>query len=191
MKLYTQTGDRGKTSLLSGERISKSHLRIRAYGEVDELNAVIGVLAAALPARRKEVLAVLQVIQSDLFQMGAWLSATPGSDARKQLTPISESHWRALEHNIDTLSADLPELKAFILPGGLPAAAWAHMARTVCRRVERGVVELAVAQSEAGQEAADLTDTRAYLNRLSDYFFVLARFLNHKGGVADVVWRRP
>lgn len=191
MKVYTQTGDRGKTSLLSGERILKSHLRIRAYGEVDELGAVIGVLAAALTSRQESVLAVLQTIQSDLFQMGAWLSATPGSEAQKQLTPISESHWRALEGYIDMLSAGLPELKSFILPGGLPASAWAHMARTVCRRAERGVIELAVAQSDAGQGEADLVDVRIYLNRLSDYFFVLARYLNHEAGVADVVWRPP
>lgn len=191
MKVYTQTGDRGKTSLLSGERILKSDLRIRAYGEVDELSAVIGVLAAALASDQEQELAVLQAIQSDLFQMGGWLSATPGSEARKQLTPMSENHWRALEKHIDALSDDLPELKSFILPGGLPASAWAHMARTVCRRAERGVIELAVAQSSAGQGEADLVDIRIYLNRLSDYFFVLARFLNHQAGVADVVWRPP
>lgn len=191
MKIYTQTGDRGKTSLLSGERIAKSHVRIRAYGEVDELNAVIGVLGATLAPDQEGLLAELQTIQADLFQMGAWLAATPGSDARRQLVPITEKHWQALEKRIDTLNDQLPELKSFILPGGLPASAWAHMARTVCRRVERALVDLRDAERDAGQDSTEMADVAIYLNRLSDYFFMLARFVNHSAGMADAEWRAP
>jgi cob(I)alamin adenosyltransferase len=188
MKIYTQTGDQGKTSLISGERVPKSHPRVRACGEVDELSAVVGALATHLPPGSEALLDELRRIQSDLLQAGAWLSATPGSETQRQLTPMGPETTRRIEGLIDTLSAGLPELKAFILPGGHVSAAWSHMARTVCRRVERTVIELT---THDGSPAAQghLGPVVMFLNRLSDYFFVLARHLNQKTGIDDVPWR--
>ncbi len=188
MKLYTQTGDQGKTSLLSGQRVSKRNLRIKAYGEVDELNAVIGTLAAALSGS-DQVVGDLQQIQSDLFQLGAWLSATPGSAPRQRLKPLDERDSRRLEALIDRMTEGLPELKAFILPGGCPAAAFAHLARTVCRRSERALIELAEQGDGLDSVQESVAPGMIYLNRLSDYFFVLARFLNYDAGRADIIWK--
>ncbi|MBT8338808.1 MAG: cob(I)yrinic acid a,c-diamide adenosyltransferase [Desulfatitalea sp.] len=189
MKIYTQTGDKGKTGLLSGERVFKSHVRIRAYGEADELNAAVGALAATLSGGQDQIKMQLVRVQSDLFQAGAWLSATPGDETLQRLTPLGQEQWRRLEGWIDHFNDQLPELRTFILPGGSPAAAWAHMARTICRRVERVVVELA--HTQAGQPLPDngLADILIYLNRLSDYFFVLARHLNHSAGVSEAAWK--
>lgn len=189
MKIYTQTGDQGKTSLLSGERVSKSHIRIKAYGSVDELNASLGVLKSFLPDGSDQTLLPLMEIQSDLFHMGALLAATPGSDVIGQLTPIGPGHIRRLEQMIDKMEDRLPELKAFILPGGHPAAAWAHVARTICRRAERDVIELAATPDAQAEEPDHLAPVITYLNRLSDYLFVAARFLNQQNGMADVIWR--
>jgi cob(I)alamin adenosyltransferase len=193
MKIYTQTGDQGKTSLISGERVSKSHPRVRACGEVDELNAVVGALAAYLPSGSETVLAQLRQIQSDLLQVGAWLSAMPDSETQSRLTPMGPETAGRIEALIDALSTGLPELKAFILPGGHASAAWSHVARTVCRRAERTVIELTT-QAEArpdGQSTAvsPLRSVVMFLNRLSDYFFVLARYLNQQAGIADVPWQ--
>jgi cob(I)alamin adenosyltransferase len=193
MKIYTQTGDQGKTSLISGERVPKSHPRVRACGEVDELNAVVGALAAHLPPGSEAVAAELRRIQSELLQAGAWLSATPGSDTQSRLTPMGADTVRRIEGVIDALSAGLPELKAFILPGGHVAAAWSHVARTVCRRAERTVIELVQAEGRADAPPAahgQLGPVVMFLNRLSDYFFVLARSLNQTTGIGDVPWRR-
>ncbi len=193
MKIYTQTGDQGKTSLISGERVPKSHPRVRACGEVDELNAVVGALAAHLPPGSEATMTELRRIQSDLLQAGAWLSATPGSETQSRLTPMGPDKARRIEARIDALSAGLPELKAFILPGGHVSAAWAHMARTVCRRAERTVIELTM---QAGAPPDGLPSAPShlgpvvmFLNRLSDYFFVLARYLNQQTGIADVTWQ--
>jgi cob(I)alamin adenosyltransferase len=187
VKAYTGTGDRGKTSLFSGERVAKANLRIDAYGDVDELNAVIGALVAALPPKGNTLAAALQAIQRDLFEMGAWLATTSASGAAEQLPPFAEERATGLETAMDAMDAQLPELKSFILPGGHPAAAMAHVARTVCRRAERHVLRL----SEAEDEAAVPTSILVYLNRLSDYFFVCARFCNHLSGVAEIPWQRP
>ena len=189
MKIYTQTGDRGKTSLFSGERIFKDHVRVRAYGEVDELNAVIGSLAASLRPEEVQVVDELKRIQSRLFQVGAWLATTPGTEAQSQLTPITKEDTSGLETRIDAMESNLPDLRAFVLPGGHPSAAWAHIARAVCRRVERTVVELAGQQSPSESPENLLAPIMAFLNRLSDYLFVLARFLNQQNGVAEVVWQ--
>jgi cob(I)alamin adenosyltransferase len=187
MKIYTATGDRGKTSLFSGERISKDHARIEAYGAVDELNAIIGALIAILPVspRREELQNQLSQIQADLFQVGAWLATTPGSPSAVLLPPVTPAGWQRLEKLIDAIQSRLTELNAFILPGGHPSAGWAHLARTVCRRAERRSVAL-VAESEPN--AADMENILIYLNRLSDYFFVLARLCNHLAGVKEIIW---
>lgn len=189
MKIYTQTGDRGKTSLLSGERVAKNDVRIRAYGEVDELNSVVGALMAALTAGTESVRDDLRQIQSDLFHMGAWLATTTGSEVRSRLRPITVDHSRRIEALIDTMEDQLPELKRFVLPGGAAVAAWAHIARTVCRRVERGMIRLADAENGAEEDAEEIWPLIVYINRLSDYFFVLARWLNHRTGAGDALWQ--
>ena len=190
MKIYTKTGDQGKSSLFSGERMPKNHRRITAYGEVDELNSVIGALKAALPNSSEHLHEQLQTIQSTLFQVGALLATSPGSARARGLAPITPVHTREVETYIDTLQVDLPALKRFILPGGHMTAAWAHIARTVCRRSERSVVGLADAMEAEGQGGeGSVAHILTYLNRLSDYLFVLARHCNRVAGVDDVPWQ--
>jgi cob(I)alamin adenosyltransferase len=137
IKIYTRTGDFGKTSLFSGERVNKSHDRIEACGEVDELNAFLGLLVASLPEGYEGIAAEIQTVQSTLFHVGAWLSTTPGSPLLRSLKEIGEEDVRALEHAIDRMEETLSPVMAFILPGGHPVAAMIHAARTVCRRAER------------------------------------------------------
>ena len=185
MKIYTGSGDRGKTSLFSGERVSKGDLRIEAYGDVDELNAMLGALAAAGPAEAPGLGEEIQRIQSDLFHIGAWLATTPDSPSAHMLERLSEDAARLLEADIDRMEEGLPALRGFILPGGHGAAAWAHVARTVCRRAERRVVRLADRESHAEPLAAVLV----YLNRLSDYLFVLSRHINRIAAVEDIFWK--
>ncbi|UCF89728.1 MAG: cob(I)yrinic acid a,c-diamide adenosyltransferase [Desulfobacterales bacterium] len=189
MKVYTGTGDRGKTGLFSGERVAKSHARIEAYGNVDELNSVMGALIASLPDANAEIAEELHRIQFDLFQIGAWLATTPESPALESLTPITPAQIQYLESAIDRMDAMLPPLSAFVLPGGHRSAAWAHMARTVCRRAERRGVRLEV-ESFNGKDGGHLRDALVYLNRLSDYLFVLARHCNRLMDVADILWRK-
>lgn len=187
MKVYTGTGDDGKTSLFSGERVAKANVRIDAYGDVDELSAVIGAVVAQLPGEAKVVSEALQGVQADLFELGAWLATTPASGAAGQLPPFDDARATGLEGAMDTMDAELPELKTFILPGGHPAAAMAHVARTVCRRTERHVLRL------AGTEGGGVVppSVLVYLNRLSDYLFVCARYCNYLTGRGDVPWQRP
>lgn len=181
MKIYTRTGDDGTTGLFGGGRVRKSSPRISAYGTVDEMNSFIG-LARSFAVGHPESQRLdpfLAAIQDDLFVLGADL-ATPAS--AKAATPrITEERVIALEHAIDELEADLPALKQFILPGGTPAASVLHVARAVCRRAERLV--LTAAQSEDLTAAAPV-----YLNRLSDYLFVLARWANRNAGEAEHTW---
>jgi cob(I)alamin adenosyltransferase len=187
MKVYTGTGDQGKTSLFSGERIAKSDSRIAAYGAVDELNAIVGALAAALPAAggADGIRTQLVGIQSDLFHVGAWLATTPDSPAAAHLSPFTDAYQQRIEAQIDAMDDHLEPLNAFILPGGHPSAAWAHVARTVCRRAERQAVRLADRDAPAFQGAQEVL---VYLNRLSDYFFVLARYCNAIAGMKDQLW---
>ena len=137
MKIYTGGGDKGKTSLFSGERVPQHHVRIEAYGDLDELNSLLGVVAADLPGGENQLRQDLDTIQATLFMAGAWLATTPDSSATGYLTPLTETVSKELEGRIDSLSEALPVLKEFILPGGQPVAAMAHVARTVCRRCER------------------------------------------------------
>lgn len=173
-KIYTRTGDAGTTGLGDGSRVGKDAPRIAALGDVDELNAVVGLLLCEdLPA---EVRTLLTGIQHDLFDLGGELSV-PGGAFLKDTQPAR------LEQAIDRFNDELTPLKEFILPGGTRAAALTHHARTVCRRAERAVV--AVAQMEAVSATA-----RQYLNRLSDLLFVLARWLNKHAGAGDVLWQK-
>lgn len=187
MKVYTGTGDQGKTSLFSGERVSKNTDRIEAYGDADELNSVIGALIAALEGADPDLNQELLQIQADLFAIGAWLATSAESRAADALAPLSQAPAARLEKSIDRMDAALPPLKQFILPGGHAAAAWSHIARTVCRRVERRLVALTASHPE---EFGDKNYERAlvYLNRLSDYFFVLARYCNKLYNIADRTW---
>ena len=189
MKIYTGGGDLGKTSLFSGERMSKANAKIAAYGEVDELSSFLGAVRAFLPESMDQAAADLCRIQGDLFDLGAWLATTADAATRKNLRPIGEDSARFLEQAMDRMDATLAPLRSFVLPGGHPAAAWAHVARTVCRRCERQVVALAEAAQDRGEDEVP-HGLRVYLNRLSDYLFVLARAVNHNQGVADIPWQR-
>ena len=182
MKIYTRTGDAGTTGLFGGGRVSKAHPRIEAYGTVDETNSQIGVVRAFLRGQPgQDVLdPLLHRLQSDLFELGADLATPQG--ARPVVQRIGTDHVGALENEIDRFEADLPPLRAFILPAGTPAAAALHVARTVCRRAERLAVEARAV--EALNDGAIV-----YLNRLSDLLFVLARWTNHQAGEPDVEWR--
>lgn len=182
MKIYTRTGDAGDTGLFGGGRVSKTHPRVVAYGEVDELNAALGLAVAALAdAALAERLAVLQ---RRLFDVGADLATPPGVAASEWVTRVPEAWVTALEAEIDGFEAELAPLATFIVPGGTPGAAALHLARTVCRRSERAVVA-------AGESGEDLGPTVArYLNRLSDWLFVAARVANARAGVPDAEWRR-
>ncbi|MDR3631811.1 MAG: cob(I)yrinic acid a,c-diamide adenosyltransferase [Desulfocapsaceae bacterium] len=187
MKIYTGTGDRGKTSLFSGERISKNDSRIEAYGVVDELNAIIGAIAASIPEGQGSdaIAGQLIQIQKDLFRVGALLATTADSTSMAHLHPMQEEDGRWLEKQVDMLQASLPELTSFILPGGHISASWAHVARTVCRRAERRIVTLLEVSAQDDDQAKNLL---TYINRLSDYLFVLARYCNHLAGVDDQIW---
>ena len=188
MKIYTRTGDRGKTSLFSGERVAKNHERIETYGDIDELSSVIGVLVAALDDADHRLVDELRQVQANLFAISAWLAISPESDVMNTLQPLSDGPAEQLEKAIDRINADLPTLKFFILPGGHKTAAWAHIARTVCRRAERRLVALMAAPSN---DTIETNYQRAliFLNRLSDYFFVLARHCNKLNQVEDITWQ--
>ena len=188
MKIYTGSGDRGKTSLFSGERVAKNNLRTEAYGDLDELNSCLGTLTAAMEESHKSAAEIRQ-IQSDLFHIGAYLATTPGSPSAAALEPFDEQKSRYLETAIDRMDQHLPPLKGFILPGGRMPAALAHVARTVCRRAERHVVGLSEGQTNDKTPDA-YQAVLVYLNRLSDYLFVLARYCNHLAGEADILWSR-
>jgi cob(I)alamin adenosyltransferase len=175
MKIYTRGGDRGETALLGGGRVPKSHQRIEAYGTVDELNSLLGLVRASWSD--SPIDDELAAVQSDLFEVGALL-ASPGSE---RFPGAAADRILQLEKRIDAMESGLEPLTSFILPGGSLAAAWLHLARTVCRRAERLVVGLE-------REGAELRETIPYLNRLSDFLFVAARLANRQAGVPDVPW---
>lgn len=179
-KIYTRKGDKGTTMLTTGVRVPKSDLRIAAFGTVDETNACIG-LARLHTAQEKTVDPMLARIQNDLFDLGADLS-TPEDRSKKEALRVTEPQVERLEAEIDELNAALAPLRSFVLPGGSPAAAALHLARTVCRRAERLIVALAAQEGEnVGAPALK------YVNRLSDFLFVAARYLNDRGA-GDVLW---
>ena len=175
-RIYTKTGDKGDTALGDGSRVPKDHARVTAYGSVDELNAVLGLLRALRPEPAEVPL--LCSIQNDLFDVGSDLCMPEQNTSAKRIPP---EYATRLEAAIDRLNANLAPLTSFVLPGGTPAAAWCHFARTVCRAAERDVVTL------ARQERIN-PQIVIYLNRLSDLFFVLARVCNDNGR-GDVLWQ--
>lgn len=178
MKIYTKTGDDGTTSLFSGGRVSKNHLRVEAYGTVDELNSYLGVARAYQATEKTD--SYLEEVQNHLFRLGADL-ATPMDAKADWLVRITANEIQWLEKSIDELSDSLPELKNFILPGGTPVAAHLHVARTISRRAERLLV--ALKDNEAINEQALI-----YLNRLSDWLFTLARYENLQTGETETKW---
>ena len=178
MKIYTRTGDRGDTGLLGGIRLSKSALRVDAYGEIDELNASLGV--ARLRASTSEARSMLEEIQRDLFSVGALL-ADPNKAGRDPKVSLDPSSVQKLESHIDLIEASLPPLRRFILPGGSAGGALLHLARAICRRAERRVVAL-------GEREEISPAVVPYLNRLSDLLFVLARYENEKQGAPELPW---
>ncbi|MFH2133092.1 MAG: cob(I)yrinic acid a,c-diamide adenosyltransferase [bacterium] len=189
MAIYTRTGDKGKTSLFSGERIEKNHDRVEAYGNVDELNTHLGVLEASLPPEMASLAADIRQIQTTLFHIGSWMATTAGSTSVAALERIGDDRVAFLEKAIDTMTAQLPELKGFILPGGSQAAAFAHVARTVCRRAERRILKL-VDKQDLGITEDQFGQICVFINRLSDYLFTVARFINHQLGEPDILWKK-
>jgi len=179
MKIYTKTGDRGDTGLFGGARVSKASPRVSAYGDVDELNSVLGVVAAHLSDESSR--AELRQIQSELFVLGAELAKNPDKQVDLGMALLAEADVQRLEGLIDVLDQSLPPLKTFILPGGSVPASFLHVARTTCRRAERAVVELA--RAEPVRE-----ELIRYLNRLSDLLFTMARSANARAGAQDVPW---
>jgi len=184
-RIYTRVGDDGTTALGDGERLPKHHLRIAAYGTVDELSAVIGCLLAGNAPEEGEpgsALSVeLRLIQNELLDVGADLCVPGEAGDRLRITP---AYVERLEGRIDAHGESLADLESFLLPGGKPAAAWLHLARTVCRRAEREVSALAARAEEAGRVNPEVL---CYLNRLSDLFFQMARVANDDGAL-DVLW---
>ncbi len=178
VKIYTKTGDRGETALFSGGRVPKHHLRVEAYGTIDELNSVLGLARAAAPSEQVDLW--LNTLQNQLFHLGADL-ATPLDAKADWIARVTESQVEWLETTIDQMSELLEPLKNFILPGGTLAAAQLQVARAVCRRAERLIV--ALAEQESISE-----NTIAYVNRLSDWLFTAARYENMQAGEAESKW---
>jgi cob(I)alamin adenosyltransferase len=180
MKIYTKTGDKGETGLIGGTRVLKSALRVEAYGEIDELNAVLGCIRAELTDEK--IREILLVIQRDLFAIGAQLADPRGRVEKKaEKVAVNEGRVRELEEIIDRHDAILPPLRSFILPGGTEGGALLHLARAVCRRAERRMVALS-------QETSLPPVLIVYINRLSDLLFTLARAVNREAGIEEIPW---
>lgn len=182
MKIYTRTGDRGATSLVGGKRVSKASERLEAYGTIDELNSHLGLLRAT-PGLPPEADPLLEYVQNKLFNIGAYLATDNTGNPDLKPAGLSEDAPLRLENAIDEADAELPPLRAFILPGGSMAGAQANVARTVCRRAERRIIALA-------REATVAPEVTTFVNRLSDYLFTLGRLCNHRAGVPEPEWRQ-
>ncbi len=182
-RVYTRGGDKGETSLIGGERVRKSSMRIECYGTVDETNATVGLIIESLgpSAAGPHLTPILRRVQNELFNLGAVL-ATADTDTRGKLPGIEQRHIDGLERDIDGVNDDLPPLKSFVLPGGGWPSAYCHLARTVCRRAERLVVGLAQAEDIGGDLPIQ------YLNRLSDALFVWGRWCALKDGQPEPLW---
>ncbi len=181
-KIYTRFGDQGKTRLVDSGRVDKFDPRVDAYGDVDELNSFLGLALSQLESSPgfTDFISTLQKIQNHLFRVGSLLACAE-SEVKKSLPPVEQSHVQFLENQIDQLSESLPELKNFILPGGSTAASQLHVARTVCRRAERKTTLIF-------QQDSSLSSVLIYLNRLSDFLFVAARWVNHQDGRTELAW---
>ncbi|HJS53326.1 MAG TPA: cob(I)yrinic acid a,c-diamide adenosyltransferase [Chitinophagaceae bacterium] len=181
MKIYTKTGDKGKTSLIGGTKVFKSDLRIEAYGTVDELNSFIGLCLDHLRSNNTDN--VLGEIQDRLFTIGSALACDPGKETKLKIPDLHEEDIVLLEKEMDKMNEVLPVMKSFILPGGHVTVSTLHVARTVCRRAERCCVKMQ--KKEVEVEPLIIK----YLNRLSDYLFVLARYAAHQMNIAEIPWK--
>jgi cob(I)alamin adenosyltransferase len=181
LKIYTKTGDAGKTSLLGGTKVPKDNLRIESYGNTDELNSFLGLLSDQI--RDKETKLFLKEIQDRLFTIGSMLAMEPKKKSNIPIPLLHEEDISQLERKIDEMDKELPPMKSFVLPGGHPLVSTAHICRTVCRRAERSVVSLL----SNGEPVEPLIIK--YLNRLSDYFFMLARWLAKKNKAEEILWK--
>lgn len=180
-KVYTLTGDKGTTALVGGQRVEKDNMRVEAYGTVDELNSHIGLLASLLSnSKHTEAQQIIFAIQNRLFNLGAYL-ATETDDASSPVYGLKQDDVTTLEHSIDKMTASLPPMRSFILPGGCHTAAQCDVCRTVTRRAERRIISLA-------HNAAVNPLVLQYLNRLSDFFFILSRFINIQDGFNEIFW---
>ena len=177
--VYTRTGDKGTTSLIGGTRVPKYDIRLEAYGTIDELNAHIGLLISAM--ENSSDIKFLRGIQNKLFDVGSHLATDQSKTTLHRTSVMSEDEVEELEQRIDEMDENLPGLKSFILPGGTSASSVAHICRTICRRGERRILEL----SEKTEISSELI---AYVNRLSDFFFVLSRKLNLETGEVEIYW---
>ena len=180
-KIYTKTGDGGKTSLIGGTKVHKSHFRIESYGTVDELNSFVGLCLDYL--RAKHIRNVLPEVQDRLFTIGSSLACDPDKESGLKIPDLHESDVELLETEIDTMNEVLPEMRSFILPGGHVLVSTLHIARCVCRRAERCCVRM----HKKGMEVHPLVIK--YLNRLSDYLFVLSRYAAHETGSEEIPWK--
>ncbi len=178
--VYTKTGDKGSTGLIGGTRVSKNHARLEAYGTIDELSSFIGLIRS-FDLLEQDINTLLSV-QTRLFTIGAYLATDTSVSDMRRVLDYSEDHILELEREMDRLENDLPPLKYFILPGGHPAVGYCHVSRTVCRRAERRVIDIV--------DEFDIdTWVIRYLNRLSDYLFVLSRYLSNYFGVDEIPWK--
>jgi cob(I)alamin adenosyltransferase len=192
-KIYTRTGDKGKTALIGGTKVPKSHIRIDSYGTVDELNSFIGLLGDQLTAAAGSIghpvfplrgsITMLREIQDRLFTIGASLACDPEKESKMKIPDLKEEDVKVLEGDIDRMSEVLPEMKSFILPGGHVAVSTAHVARCVCRRAERICVQM---QEEGGYIEPIVLK---YLNRLSDHLFMVARYAGHLLQAGEIPWK--
>ena len=180
-KIYTKTGDKGSTSLIGGVRVPKSHIRIECYGTVDELNSYIGMVNDL--CNNEQISGWLREIQDRLFTLGSELATTPDKEIKMKLPDLHEDDVQWLEQRIDEMNEVLPEMRFFILPGGNLASSTCHVARCVCRRAER----LCVGMQEHEEHVPELIVK--YLNRLSDFLFVLCRYISHINGAEEIAWR--
>jgi cob(I)alamin adenosyltransferase len=180
-KIYTKTGDKGSTSLIGGVRVPKNHIRIEAYGTVDELNSQMGVVSDCV--KNEEIIGWIREIQDRLFTLGAVLATNPDKEVKMKLPDLHDEDVIWMENLIDKMNETLPEMRSFILPGGNLAASMAHVARCICRRAER----ICVAMQQEQEYIPDLAVK--YLNRLSDFLFVLARYIGHLNHATEIAWR--
>lgn len=187
MKIYTKTGDKGTTSLIGGTKVPKSHLRIEAYGTVDELNSYIGLCKDLLTDAQSK--SILLEAQDRLFTIGSSLACDPVKEPKMRIPDLKETDVELLEKEMDRMNETVPEMKSFILPGGHLTLSHLHIARCICRRAERCCVrlELAADTVEKGGEAEAIIIK--YLNRLSDYLFVLSRYTGHQLNIAEIPWK--
>lgn len=180
-KIYTKTGDKGSTSLIGGVRVPKNHIRIESYGTVDELNSVLGMVNDI--CGNEKITGWIREVQDRLFTVGSVLATNPDKEVKMKLPDVHEEDVQWLEQRIDEMNEALPEMRSFILPGGNLASSTCHVARCVCRRAER----LCVTMQETHEYIPELIVK--YLNRLSDFLFVLARYISHINNAAEIPWR--